>query len=450
MFPFNFFSKRSFGLLCILLILSTIASLFLAQRKFQVEHGKVEMIILNQSNKITNVLSKLLYKTQALASLIIQNNGEIVNFEKAAIAIVDDPAILNVLLAPNGIVRDVYPKEGNEAVLGLNFFSEGAGNKEAVQAQKTGEMVLGGPFPLIQGGHAIVGRLPIFLNDENGNKRFWGLVSVTLKFPQALDGAELNTLSERGLGFEIWRISPDTNKRQVIAASPFFNENTPFIERPLHILNASWFFRVSPIKFWYQYIESWVYIFIGIIGSFLITALIQHARDLGRIRLQLEDIVYKDPLTGLLNRRGFFETLASFIDANKPFYLCYLDLNNFKFINDTYGHNIGDTVLLRFSEELQKNLQGIPNSFGRIGGDEFIVLLQSDISEEQIAKLFEKIQTSLHSIKLVRDDDFRISFSIGIATYPSDGKDSDALINTADKKMYSDKERKKILRNSTR
>lgn len=450
MFPFNFFSKRSFGLLCILLLLSTVASFFLAQRKFEVEHSKIEMIILNQSNKITNVLSKLLYKTQALASLIIQNNGEIVNFEKAAIAIVDDPAILNVLLAPNGIVKDVYPKEGNKAVLGLNFFSKGAGNKEAVQAKETGEMVLGGPFPLIQGGDAIVGRLPIFLNDENGNKNFWGLVSVTLKFPQALDGAELNTLSERGLGYEIWRISPDTDKRQVIAASPYFNENTPFIEKQLKILNASWFFRVSPIKFWYQYIESWVYIFIAIIGSFLITALVQHARDLGRIRHQLEDIVYKDPLTGLLNRRGFFETLAAFIKADKPFSLCYMDLNNFKFINDTYGHNIGDTVLIRFAEELQKNLQGIPNFFGRIGGDEFIVLLQSDISDEETAKLFEKIQTSLLSVKIAKDDDFRISFSIGIARYPDDGKDSDALIAIADKKMYTDKEHKKALKKSAR
>lgn len=450
MFPFKSFSKHSLVLLCLLLILSTIASFFLAQRKFEVEHSKVEMIILNQSNKITNVLSKLLYKTQALASLIIQNNGEIVNFEKAAIAIVDDPAILNVLLAPDGIVQDVYPKEGNEAVLGLNFFSEGAGNKEAVQAKKTGEMVLGGPFPLVQGGEAIVGRLPIFLDDDKGNKNFWGLVSVTLKFPQALAGAELNTLSERGLGYEIWRISPDTNERQVIATSPFFNENTPYIERPLHILNANWFFRVSPIKFWYQYLESWIYIFIGIIGSFLITALVQHAHDLGRIRHQLEDIVYKDPLTGLLNRRGFFDALASLVQAGKPFYLCYLDLNNFKFINDTYGHNIGDNVLFHFAEVIQNNLQDIPNTVGRIGGDEFIVLLQSDMPEDEVAKLFGQLQTLLQSIKLVNDDKFRISFSIGTAYYPRDGKDGDELINTADKKMYSDKERKRILRKSIR
>lgn len=448
MFPFNFFSKRSLVLLCIFLILSTAASLFLAQRKFEIEHSKVEMVILNQSNKITNVLSKLLYKTQALASLIIQNNGEVVNFEKTALAIVDDPSIFNVLLAPNGIVSQVYPHEGNEAVIGLNFFSKGAGNKEAVQAKNTGEMVLGGPFPLIQGGEAIVGRLPIFLDDEKGNKRFWGLVSVTLKFPQALNGAELNTLTERGLGYEIWRINPDTNARQVIAASPFYNRNTPYIERPLNILNAKWAFRVSPIKFWYQYFESWVYIFIGIIGSFLITALIQHAQDLGRIRLQLEDIVYKDPLTGLLNRRGLFEELASLIKRDKPFSLCFFDLNNFKFINDTYGHNIGDNVLIYFAKEIQRNLKDIPHTLGRIGGDEFIVLLHNEISEEEITKIFGNSKNSISIAKLIKADEFIISFSTGTACYPRDGQDSDTLVNNADKKMYKDKEQQKKIKKS--
>lgn len=408
------------------------------------------MIILNQSAKITNVLSKLLYKTQALSSLIIQNNGEIVNFEKTAIAIVDDPAILNVLLAPDGIVQDVFPREGNEAVLGFNFFSERAGNKEAIQAKETGDMVLGGPFPLIQGGEAIVGRLPIYVTAEDGTERFWGLVSVTLKFPQALDGAELNTMSERGLGYEIWRISPDTNKRQVIASSPFFNANTPYIEVPLKILNAEWTFRVSPIKFWYQYVESWVYIFIGIIGSFLITALIQHAQDLGRIRLQLEDIVYKDPLTGLLNRRGLFEALAAAIKKNKPFYLCFFDLNEFKFINDTYGHTVGDTVLLCFSEEIHRNTQNISHTFGRIGGDEFILLLYGETTKEEIEQHLADIQTSLQSTKLVNDNNFQISFSYGIVSYPQDGNDIDELIHIADKKMYTDKEHHKILRKSAR
>jgi len=123
-----------------------------------------------------------------LSALVIQNDGEIENFKQVAAIIIDDPAILNVLIAPSGVVSDVYPLQGNEAVIGLDFFGEGAGNKEAVMAKETGQLVFGGPFDLVQGGQALVGRLPVWIDMPDGNNAFWGLVSVTLKFPQILDG----------------------------------------------------------------------------------------------------------------------------------------------------------------------------------------------------------------------------------------------------------------------
>ena len=216
-------------------------------------------------------------------------------------------------------------------------------------------------------------------------------------------------------------------------------------------MNAHWIFRISPIKFWYQYIESWLYIIIGIIGSLLITALIQHAQDLGHIRSQLEDIVYKDSLTGLLNRRGLFETLTALMQKDEPFSLCYLDLNKFKFINDTYGHSTGDNVLLFFSQEIQRYLRAVPNTFARIGGDEFVILFHNETTEEEIAKFFEKIHHSLQSATIVNNNDFLISFSTGTACYPRDGKDIDTLINHADKNMYKDKQNSpKRFRDSTR
>ncbi len=232
-------------------------------------------------------------------------------------------------------------------------------------------------------------------------------------------------------------MSPDTGGKQVIASSPFYNSDTPYLEKSLHILNAHWIFRISPIKFWYQYIESWLYIIIGIIGSLLITALIQHTQDLGHIRLQLEDIVYKDSLTGLLNRRGLFETLTALMQKDEPFSLCYLDLNKFKFINDTYGHSTGDNVLLFFAQEIQRYLRA--------------VLFHNETTEEEIAKFFEKIHHSLQSATIVNNNGFLISFSTGTACYPRDGKDIDTLINHADKNMYKDKQNSpKRFRGSTR
>lgn len=112
------------------------------------------------------------------------------------------------------------------------------------------------------------------MDDGKGGKLFWGLVSVTLKFPQALNGAELDKLAELGLAYEIWRISPDTNKKQIIARSDYaYNKDAPYLEMPLDILNAHWFFRLSPVKLWYQYPESWLYISLGVLVSFLLATL---------------------------------------------------------------------------------------------------------------------------------------------------------------------------------
>lgn len=84
---------------------------------------------------------------------------------------------------------------------------------------------------------------------------------------------------------------------------------------------AHWFFRLSPVKLWYQYPESWLYISLGVLVSFLLAALAQHNHDLRRIRGQLENMAYQDALTGLLNRRGLFEKLAELIKGNGGFCL---------------------------------------------------------------------------------------------------------------------------------
>ena len=228
------------------------------------EHAQMEQLVLTKSNKVNNVITKLLYKTQVLSALVIQNDGEIKDFERVAATIIDDPAIRNVILAPNGIVSNVYPLESNEKVIGLHYFSKGEGNQEAIAAKASGQLVLGGPFHLIQGGQALVGRLPVYLGEKN-EENFWGLVSVTLNYPQALEGAELEQLRNQGFAYEIWRISPDTNKKQMIANSNYiYNQHASYVEKTMTILNAEWYFRLSPIRNWYQYPETWIFTFAGL------------------------------------------------------------------------------------------------------------------------------------------------------------------------------------------
>lgn len=407
--------------------------------KFKMESAQMEQLVTIKSNKVDDVICKLLYKTQIISTLVIQNNGEITDFEKVAATIVDDPAIRNILLAPGGVVANVYPLKGNEGVLGLNFFSDGKGNIEAVRAKDEGRLVLGGPFDLVQGGQALVGRFPVYIDGNGTEKNFWGLVSVTLNYPEALYGAELDQLKTQGFAFEIWRINPDDGQRQVIAHSDYeYDGDAKYVERPLNILNAEWFFRLSPIRRYYQYPETWMFLLVGLLMSWLIASLVLHNNDLKKIKTDLEYLTVNDILTGALNRRGLFKELGELIARTKgEFLLCYVDLNKFKKVNDSYGHLAGDRVLKHFASVVSRSL-GAGSIFARIGGDEFILVFEDTSDRAAAEAFFEKITAMLAGSLYVGEPPVRfdVTFSVGMASYPSQAKDIDDLIACADGAMY--------------
>lgn len=404
----------------------------------QLERASMERIILNQGNKLTSVLSKLLYRAHALAALVVQHNGAVENFEKVASILMDDPAILNVILAPNGIVTKIYPLKGNEAAVGLDYFSEGAGNREAIAARDKKTIVMGGPFPLVQGGEALVGRMPVYLNHEDGTPYFWGLVSVTLRFPQALADAELDKLADLGLAYELWRISPDTGVEQrIVAANYDYNKNAPYVEMPLRILNADWVFRLAPILLWYQYTETWFCVAMGFIFSLLLAFLVQQNSDLQSIKLQLENLSRQDGLTGILNRRGLLALLRETVDSGKDFLLFFIDLDGFKAINDQFGHAAGDFALRTFAQTAQRRLT-LPHAFGRMGGDEFMLVVYGTKNEAPSKAILAELAAELHT-NTFKGQTMPIAFSMGMVAFPGDSNNLDDLLALADTRMYADK-----------
>lgn len=409
--------------------------------KYRTEILKMDQVIIEKGAKIAEVVSRLLYKTQALEALVFQAKGEVEDFTRVAKPLLDDPAILNVLLAPGGVVTNVYPLEGNESLLGYSLLGEGAGNKEAIQAKQMGQLVFGGPFTLVQGGQALVGRLPVWLQTTQDTKRFWGLVSVTLKYPDALDGAQLQSLQEQDLAFEIWRINPDDGQKQVIAHSPYtYKENSHYIEQSLNILNAEWFFRILPIRGWYEYAENWVLIAIGIGMSLLIAYTVQKNCDLTEAKKDLESMVMTDALTGLPNRQDLFTRITDLIAKKTRFQLAYIDLNYFKQINDVYGHNFGDDMLIEFAKRMRRELtEGI--AMYRMSGDEFVVVFTGASQAREAVDAFWAKTDKLFAEPTGKIDgnDIYLSFSRGAAAYPEDGGRVDDLISCADKRMYKEK-----------
>lgn len=424
----------------LLIFLCGLCAYFLVDRKFQIEYAAMERIILEQNAKMSAVMSELLNKTQALATVLMRQSDVTKNFHEVAPLLMDDPAILNFVVAPDGVVSAVYPLKGNEAVLGMHFFDEGAGNREAVAARNTGKLVLGGPFLGVQGQSVMVGRLPVFGKDDEGRSIFWGLVSVTLKFPEALAKAELEKLRDKNLAYEIRRINPDTNLPQIIAASGYeYNKDAPFLEMPLRIFNADWVFRLSPVRLWYQYPETWFYIVVGVLLSLLLASLVQHNSDLGRISRKLEEMAYHDVLTGVLNRRGLFGELEKRIaESSAAFSLYYFDLDDFKGINDAQGHTAGDEALQNFAALLHRRA-AFPHILGRVGGDEFVLVVTHIEHDERMPAVLDAVRTDLQAASATCEVASAMTFSTGRAEFPANGYDVDSLLRWADSAMYREK-----------
>ena len=158
---------------------------------------------------------------------------------------------------------------------------------------------------------------------------------------------------------------------------------------------------------------------------------------------ELRHMAQHDPLTDLPNRALFNDRLNRELARAKRqhgrFAMAFIDLDHFKPINDRFGHDVGDQVLRRFASQLQRCVRAA-DTVGRIGGDEFVVLLAELSDADPVLALAEKLHQALHQPFVVDGHELSISCSIGVAVYPENGADAVALVKGADDAMYRAKE----------
>lgn len=159
---------------------------------------------------------------------------------------------------------------------------------------------------------------------------------------------------------------------------------------------------------------------------------------------QLKYLSDTDPLTGLPNRRLLYILLQNGIEhaqqTEHSLGVIFLDLDQFKQINDTLGHEIGDILLQQVAQRLNNTLR-ISDTLARIGGDEFNILIEGFKDQAEIEPIIEKILESFTIPFQCLDHEIRITASIGIALYPQDGQSIQTLIKNSDMAMYLSKDR---------
>lgn len=151
-----------------------------------------------------------------------------------------------------------------------------------------------------------------------------------------------------------------------------------------------------------------------------------------------------DPLTGLANRALLLQQLQRALPharrSGKKFAVVFIDLDNFKEINDGYGHHVGDAILQAVARRLRQDARA-EDTVARLGGDEFVLLLENLNETRHVATIMTKVMAKVTMPVTVEGTEFRPMASMGVAVYPDDGLDPQELLRNADMAMYGAKER---------
>ncbi|MBP6405227.1 MAG: EAL domain-containing protein [Ramlibacter sp.] len=160
---------------------------------------------------------------------------------------------------------------------------------------------------------------------------------------------------------------------------------------------------------------------------------------------ELDRIAHYDPLTGLPNRRLFADRLETGMAraraSGRTLAICYLDLDGFKQVNDRFGHDAGDMLLMEVTRRLQDALRA-NDTVARLGGDEFVLLVDVSNTAECVT-LLARVLAVVSEATVIQDERVTVSASIGVTLYPSDDASPDTLLRHADQAMYLAKERGK-------
>lgn len=260
------------ALVFVLVFLFALTLMYLVnQEQEQEEKLKATYMAEATVSRVEAQLSQYLTKTDVLKNLV--EDGHELNdeqFKVLAQVMQDDTHIIEAIeLAQDGIITQVYPLAGNEKAVGLNFFMDPDREKEANLAMQSGQYTIAGPFELRQGGVGVLLFDPIYTEDEQGERSFWGFSVMVLNWENLIEDMELQSLENASYHYQIWRRSMSTGEKVTIAQC----EN-PVLENPLEVAcevpNDTWYFEIVPKNGWTSRTQQ----FFSVIFAFVLATLI--------------------------------------------------------------------------------------------------------------------------------------------------------------------------------
>jgi len=380
-------------------------------------------------------------QTKSIIDFSIDSKGNITNFERAAATILGNDNVSCVALAPKGIVQYAYPYVGNESLIGYDFedSANGENNIEALTNNNEQNITtIYGPYLYKNGKTYLIVKAPVLLENEDSTTQLWGYVCAFIDFPKSLMEAGFGSLIEQKYNYKLYRNDINNQERIILSSPKNYIKQGKIVQRD--IFNETWKVSIEPENGWYdksQYIlETFIVLIISILASIIFFDYLR-LKDTGKILTRFVNI---DTLTGVFSRKYFFDYVEAEIGRKKRFGICYIDVDKFKEVNDLYGHEIGDRLLVEIGKRIQECIR--KNDFvSRIGGDEFAIFM-NDINDEFVGDIIlERLMNTMEDPFEYRTVILQSTLSVGYSIFPEDGSSIEELIQNADRYMYNMKEK---------
>ena len=395
------------------------------------QHIKAQLNATTYGERIKNEITNGIAITDTLKQVLISENGKISQFDTIAENIMSD-VIESIQLAPDGNVTDIYPSEGTEASK-IDLLQDKDCSKISCYARDNHVIITQGPFDLKRGGCGIAVRNPVYLKDENNQEYFWGFTIVILRVPDIFSDA-ISALSDFGYEYRLSKTdAPWSDTYKVVYQSD--DQLTHTVSYGFTIGEENWKLEVAPESGWRDLR------LLVIVGGMFTTVVLLFS-GLTRVWLvskenknKFQILAHTDSLTDIYNRYGFDELAERMITKNPKthFVAALLDIDDFKFINDIYGHVYGDRALKSLTDSMKaffpKN-----TLLGRNGGDEFCILLPDHTYKEAGELLLQF--TKLPKTFSCKGKEYPFFISLGYAEYPTFASSRSQLMRCADAALY--------------
>lgn len=340
--------------------------------------------------------------------------------------------VRHLAIAPGLTIKAIFPLEGNQSAVGLNYLESEEQKESVLKATQSGQVHIDGPMTLVQGiENQLIGRVPVFRADGS----VWGVISVVIDFHKLIDRINLDLLTDdyhMGL------------RRAVAGSRLLWGEAQAFSGTPVvkevRMYGTRWEYGLSPIRGWGMGpLQRLIYVAIALLMSaglgVATYSLFKNSALKKEFVQRFRAFLAVDPLTGLTSRYQLNIDLTRMLEESRRtgdgLTVMIVDIDHFKEINDSLGHAFGDDVLCQMAALLKTWVRQY-DLLARLSGDEFLIALKGMSDPKEIEIRARTIITRISDSIFVNNKKVHLTASIGVSSFPQDADTADTLIQSAD------------------